>query len=430
MNADPRRRRGAMLTALVLLSVLWAWQLQGPRRVAVLPEPPTLDARAEPAASTPTKVLPGAMLDATAGARAAAAPLVAASTPRRRVGGASPIPVMAYYYIWFDGERSWQRAKRDMPLLGPYSSDDPAVMQQHIRWAQDAGIDGFIVSWKGTEVLDRRLEQLAGLADEAGFALWVIYQGLDFQRQPVPVTQIESDLDHFLARFAWHPSFHLLGKPVVILSGTWEFSTSDVFAATNGYRGSLRLLASERNADGYRRLANLVDGNAYYWSSVNPSTFPGYAEKLAAMGDAVRRRGGMWVAPAAPGFDATLLGGDTVVERHDGATLRSEMGAALRSSPDAVGLISFNEFSENTHVEPSRAYGTQALETLTGRATAPLPVSIDVDSSAPGTTDRTALRPYLTLLVALLALVGSVATVIARALRAATRAGVPGRIGR
>jgi len=164
-----------MLTALVLLAALWAWQLQRPRRVAVLPEPPTLDARAEPAASTPKKVLPAAMLDATAGARAAAAPLVAASTPRRRVGGASPIPVMAYYYIWFDGERSWQRAKRDMPLLGPYSSDDPAVMQQHIRWAQDAGIDGFIVSWKGTEVLDRRLEQLATLADEAGFALWVIY---------------------------------------------------------------------------------------------------------------------------------------------------------------------------------------------------------------------------------------------------------------
>src|SRR5512138_753305 len=33
------------------------------------------------------------------------------------------IPVMAYYYIWFDPQ-SWDRAKTDYPLLGRYSSDD------------------------------------------------------------------------------------------------------------------------------------------------------------------------------------------------------------------------------------------------------------------------------------------------------------------
>src|SRR5512141_1154151 len=31
-----------------------------------------------------------------------------------------PVPVLAYYYIWFDAQ-SWQRAKSDYPLLGKYS---------------------------------------------------------------------------------------------------------------------------------------------------------------------------------------------------------------------------------------------------------------------------------------------------------------------
>ena len=37
-----------------------------------------------------------------------------------------PIPVLAYYYIWYNPE-SWNRAKIDYPLLGRYSSDDTSV---------------------------------------------------------------------------------------------------------------------------------------------------------------------------------------------------------------------------------------------------------------------------------------------------------------
>ncbi len=75
----------------------------------------------------------------------------------------NPIPKLAYYYIWFDST-SWNRAKIDYPLLGNYSSDDRTIMRQHILWAKAAGIEGFIVSWKSTDVLNRRLEQLTDLA--------------------------------------------------------------------------------------------------------------------------------------------------------------------------------------------------------------------------------------------------------------------------
>jgi hypothetical protein len=294
----------------------------------------------------------------------------------------NPIPILAYYYIWFDST-SWNRAKIDFPKLGTYSSDDRAVMRQHIQWAKAAGIDGFIVSWKGTDVLNRRLEQLVDVAEEENFKLAVIYQGLDFNRDPLPVEKISTDLDIFIQRFSERKSFLLFEKPMVIISGTWKFSTEEITFVTQGRREILLLLASERNLDGYERLAELVDGNAYYWSSVNPETYSGYGEKLIAMSTAVHQHDGIWIAPAAPGFDARLVGGSSVVERRDGETFRIQLNTAMSSSADALGIISWNEFSENSHIEPSEKYGTRYLEILHEIIYLPYPNIGEYDSSEP-----------------------------------------------
>jgi phospholipase C len=318
-----------------------------------------------------------AALTATLVMLAVAPPATAASRPD---------PLFAYYYIWFNAG-SWNRAKIDYPLLGRYSSDDRGVMEQHVDWAKRAGIDGFIVSWKSTPVLNRRLERLIQVADAQGFKLLVIYQGLDFQREPQPASRVGADLDLFIDRFAADPAFEVFDKPVVIWSGTPKFSRAELAAVTKPRRDALRILASERNVEGYRRVAALVDGNAYYWASVNPRTYPGQAAKLTQMGDAVHARRGIWIPSAAPGFDARAVGGTSVVERYGGATLRAELDAAATSSPDAVGLISWNEFSENTHIEPSREHGSRYLRLVGDVRGARLPEVRDFDSSEPAATD-------------------------------------------
>lgn len=304
------------------------------------------------------------------------------SPPAAAQAQSSPIPLLAYYYIWFDPP-SWNRAKTDYPLLGKYSSDDPAVMRQHIRWAKEAGIEGFIVSWKSTTPLDRRLTQLIRIAGEEDFKLLIIYQGLDFERDPLPVNRIASDLEYFLTEYAADPVFDMFGRPVVIWSGTWKFSRDEVERVRAVVGDRLLLLASEKNVAEYERLADLVDGDAYYWSSVNPETYPNYPQKLQEMSRAINDRDGLWIAPLAPGFDARLIGGTQVIERKDGLTLRQEMNGALQSTPDALGLISWNEFSENSHVEPSRNYGRRYLDVLADiQKGAPLPAgTINVDSS-------------------------------------------------
>jgi len=307
---------------------------------------------------------------------------------------ATPVPLLAYYYIWFD-TTSWNRAKDDDPELGRYSSDDPAVMARHVELAKRAGIDGFIVSWKSTPTLNRRLEQLSRIASADRFKLALIYEGLDFHRNPLPVEQVRRDFAEAADRYTRAPAFELFDRPVVIWSGTWRFSRADVARVVQPVRDRLLVLASEKDPEGVRRLAGLVDGDAYYWSSADPLRTPGYREKLAAMERTVHGQGGRWIAPAAPGFDARKVGGTKVVERRDGATLVASLGAARASSPDAIGLISWNEFSESSYVEPSRRYGRRYLDVLGSVARLPSPEAAPQTTAAPDpkTAPGTAPRP-------------------------------------
>ena len=327
----------------------------------------------------------------------------------------SPIPVLAYYYIWFDAT-SWNRAKTDYPIVGNYSSSDRAIMETHVRWAKDAGIDGFIVSWKSTPKLNTRLDQLIDIAEEEGFKLVMIYQGLDFERDPLTIDQIMADMDYFAVRWGSDRAFDLYSKPVIIWSGTWEFQPVEVAHVMRVVDDRLYVLASEKNLDGYDRLADLVDGNAYYWSSVDPNTYPNYPEKLVEMGEAIHDRGQIWIAPAAPGFDARLIGGTRVVEREDGETLQRQLEGALASAPDAVGLISWNEFSENSHIEPSRTHGDRYLQVLAEFLGARPPV-IEFDSSstveaAPPPTSTSYAGPTLAMLG--ITLIASMAVILWR----------------
>ena len=334
-------------------------------------------------------VLPGAPRTA---ARAAVTPPTALPTPSGTPATAEPataVPLLAYYYLWFDPS-SWTRAKKDYPQLGRYSSDDTTVMRKQIELAKAAGIGGFVVSWKDTETNNRRLRLLMGVAKEMDFKLAMIYQGLDFDRKPLPADQVAADFAMFRTQFAIDPVFvRLSGKPLTIWSGTWEFSHDDVARVTGAVRADMLVLSTEKSVDGYRRIADVTDGDAYYWSSINPDSNQAFGTKLDDMGRTIHADGKYWVAPFAPGFDARMVGGTKEVARNDGATLRSQYGAAVRSSPDVLGLISWNEFSENSYVEPSEKYGRRYLDVLTELRHAAAPdAPLAVDSSDNGIPDR------------------------------------------
>ncbi len=310
---------------------------------------------------------------------------------------ADPVPVLAYYYIWFT-PTSWNRGKIDYPLLGRYSSDDVEIMRRHVRMAKAAGIDGFLVSWKHTPLLDERLAKLVGVARAEDFRLGIVYQGLDFQRDPLPLATIKSDLNLFADQYATDPAFDIFGKPIVVWTGSNRQTRAEIGATVAAVRDRLLVLGNAKSVQEIQAIGPAMEGQAYYWSSVDPFQ-PATQTKLAAMARAVHLLGGVWVAPAAPGFDARLVGGKREVLRRDGETLRASMAAARASEPDAIGLISWNEFSENTHIEPSERYGTTDINALAAMLGATTQITVPRDSSE-ALTEQSGLNSWQALMLA------------------------------
>jgi hypothetical protein len=332
------------------------------------------------------------------------------------------VPVLAYYYIWFN-PTSWNRAKTDYPALGRYSSDDTEILRRHVRMAKAAGIDGFLVSWKHTPQLDARLAALVDVARRENFKLGIVYQGLDFARDPLPLATVRADLAHFADRYATDPVFDLFGRPVVVWTGSEKFTAEQIDDTVGQARRQLLVLGNAKNVDGVAATRGVLDGQAYYWSSADPVEEK-TDRKLTAMSEAVKRTGGLWIAPVAPGFDARMIGGRREVDRRDGRTLRASFAAARHSTPDALGVISWNEFSENTHIEPSERFGASDINVLADLLGVRVDVAVPADSSEPADGDHWGLSAWGALLVTGAAVVALPLGVLVR--RRRHPAGVPG----
>jgi hypothetical protein len=74
--------------------------------------------------------------------------------------------------------------------------------------------------------------------------------------------------------------------------------------------------------------------------------------------------------------------------------------AAQSSNPDADGVISWNEFSENSHIEPSEAHGSRYLHVLAGALNVDTANLDAIDSSGAAANEGSSPRLMLFMVVA------------------------------
>src|ERR1051326_1050095 len=128
-------------------------------------------------------------------------------------------PVLAYYYTW------WDPANFSQTVFQPaqaYNSDDLGMLQQHVREAQSAGIDGFVMSWYGNgDRTDTNLGHLLDTADQTGFRATI-----DFETPPFwGVEDVIAQLRAFYDTRIDHPAvLRYQGRPVIFF---WRANTYD-----------------------------------------------------------------------------------------------------------------------------------------------------------------------------------------------------------
>lgn len=298
-----------------------------------------------------------------------------------------PKKVLAFYYGWYGNPQvsgrwvHWHEvdeankrigSSTHYPQLGPYDSHDPKVVEQHCRWAREAGIDGFIFSWwQPNDFHDQGLPLLLDTAQRFGLTVTAYFETVPNNDR----TKALSDVLYLLERYGRHPAWLKLdGKPVLFVYGRaigqiglggWLWVISE---ANKRYPGGAVFIGDQTS----RRAARVFDGIHTYnitgeTQGKSPDAIRAWAERAFSEWVAMAGDGRIACVTIIPGYDDSKLPDRPpprpITERHNGATYRVLWEAALKANPDWVLITSWNEWHEGSEIEPSVEQGDREWKT-------------------------------------------------------------------
>lgn len=287
--------------------------------------------------------------------------------------------VAAFYYPWYgnpkvDGEWiHWTQnnhtppediASDYYPVLGAYSSSDPAVVAQHMQWLREAGVGVIITSWWGQGSREDQVVPLL-LRTAEKYGIKVAFHIEPYNgRTP---ESLVSDVQYLYKQYGNSPSF-------------FRSTETSRFNPDHQAKGMFFLWSIERQAmgsDSYWREAldqihalpegGLVIANSTDAGWIEGSHFDGlynYATlDLQEVGGFDWARSlppdTLYIPSVLPGFSAKRVGysDQSYVARKNGDTYNEQWNAALSTGiqPDLVTITSFNEWHEGSMIEPAQA---------------------------------------------------------------------------
>lgn len=309
--------------------------------------------------------------------------VLATAAPPRTI----PRHVLAFYYGWYGNPSvsgKWVHWKdvdeanksiassTNWPWLGAYDSHDPKVVDQHFRWAKEAGLTGFIVSWwRQGDFHDQGMPLLLETAQQYGMKLTVYYETVPPREDPKPEGAV-NDLLYLLDKYGKHPAWLTLGgKPVFLIYGRalnqikldgWKQVIREV---NSKYPGGVVFIGDRISEEA----AQIFDGIHTY--NVTGRTKAMTPEQLRAWAreyylSVVKTAGDKIAAVTViPGYDDHKLGRPEprpITARHNGETYRILWEEAVAARPDWILITSWNEWHEGSEIEPSLEHGDRALK--------------------------------------------------------------------
>lgn len=283
--------------------------------------------------------------------------------------------VLAFFYPWWD-RAGWSNRSLfvDAPLR-PYASDDEADLTRVMGEAKDAGLDALVVSWAGRDfdggIDHRRMLTCLGAAQQAGIRIATLFettvanpQHEDGLADPTTVFRWLADV---VDSYASHPAYlRVDSRPAVLAYAAQRMSQAGWQDALSRLRASGRDVLMVGEGINATRLGAL-DGLFFYASNLYQGDDIRDFDRVQSLSvrtyhllpnDSGHRR--IWVATVSPGYDdRQLLDGrePRVTDREGGKYYARQWQSALEMQADWIVITSWNEWLENTQIEPSVRYG-------------------------------------------------------------------------
>lgn len=312
----------------------------------------------------------------------------------------TPLLVGAYYYPWYGSDgRHWREGYRGIPRLGEYDSADEGIIDRHVTWASEHGLDFFAVSWWGRDSYEDRVAQgpLLRALEGHSFRFAMLYEapgllGLHHDRIELDdqaVDLLSADWTYLAATYFNHPNYLKIdGRPVLFVYLTRAFAGSvdealvQVRAAVAGKTGLDPFLIGDEvywHAPSSQRILPYDGITAYNMHTSVAGIATGFEGKVRARYElweqTAEAEGVAFVPGVIPGFDDLAVRPEAahpVIPRSPelfAAQLQDALG--LASGPARIVMItSWNEWHEDTSIEPSEAFGFDYLHVVRDLVTA------------------------------------------------------------
>lgn len=285
------------------------------------------------------------------------------------------------YTTWHTASRKWGLGTWDLPLCGPYLSDDETVLRYHAELLRDAGVDFVFVDWSNNTNYDpatmREQREDFRMIEEATdklFDVWATVEGAPkiciflgpghTGQESVDNGNHQKKADQVWRDYVTNPDradmyFQYQGKPLVLCYGAtptqysakpqskWDDDRYTIRWVT-GYVGQQTGLYNQRT---------LMSKGYWSWEERGAQTFTGIDGRVEAVTVSAATRqqgteGGSGYIPASG--------------RENGATFKRQFQRACDLGAGIVLIVSWNEWTTGEQptveiskdIEPSQVHGT------------------------------------------------------------------------
>jgi glycosyltransferase involved in cell wall biosynthesis len=292
----------------------------------------------------------------------------------------------AQYYCWYGngiGSHHWNDTTHaggvtDMPRLGYYASSSCSTIEGHWKLFDQMGLDFVVLNLHVDRNGTNAYEQAAARS------IFSVVDGLDtnvrlaVQLCPYDCTReqlaeaVEIIRESFVTRRSY---FHYDGEPVLFYfwTGLQDGNKPWINFVDDSTQGFLRIASSLRMYSAKEERSHSF-GLFHGWSLFSPLELsaPNNWERIWSQAYANSGAGtrNLKIISVSPGYDDRHLRDPNrktnphrSIDRQQGATFRRMVSFAysVQEPPDMVIVSTFNEYHENTHIEPSRNHGSLYL---------------------------------------------------------------------
>jgi hypothetical protein len=265
---------------------------------------------------------------------------------------------LALYYPWYYMGSWTSNQLVDHPATF-YDSGDTIAIARQMDQAKSAGITGFLESWAGPgSDSDKKLKLLLKVGQQKNFKIGIFFELLENDGPRDPDT-VYNWFSYLVSTYRDNPAMlEVSKKPIavpfcanLVPCATWK----RILDKLHGAGLDIALIFNQDPGD-----------SLFIFDGVNcdPSTNLGRAVRYyAALADSPAAK--IYIATAMPGFDERLIPGRTgprYTDRQNGQLFTTRMQAAVNCNPNWLEAYTWNEWWENTYIEPSVNYGDQYLQ--------------------------------------------------------------------